>query len=116
MAGTQVADVALQHQLCYSAPVSSTSSFGGFGPGQSARAFFFRPGFFRNASTEGHRVDIVYFTITAVVLYVVADRVLDALERRAGHRFEQRSLIFFAILLGMALVTFAVIRQWSGGG
>lgn len=72
--------------------------------------------FFRNASTEGHRVDIVYFTITAVVLYVVADRVLDALERRAGHRFEQRSLIFFAILLGMALVTFAVIRQWSGGG
>src|SRR5690606_42039419 len=108
MAGTQVADVALQHQLCSSAPVSSPSSFGGFGPGQSARAFFFRPGFFRNASTEGHRVDIVYFTITAVVLYVVADRVLDSLVRRAGHLFELRSLFYLVRMTGMVPWTFAV--------
>ncbi|MCO5106973.1 MAG: hypothetical protein M9907_07800 [Burkholderiaceae bacterium] len=61
-------------------------------------------------------MDLVYFVITAAVLYLVADRLLDALERRAGRRFEQRSLVFFALLLGMALVTFALIRQLSGHG
>lgn len=61
-------------------------------------------------------MDIVYFTITAAVLYIAADRLLDAMERRAGRRFAQRSLIFFALLLGMAVVSFTVIRQLSGGG
>ena len=52
----------------------------------------------------------LYFTIAAIVLYVVADRLLDSLERRAGRRFEHRSLIFFGMLLGLSLVTFALIR------
>ncbi|RPH59957.1 MAG: hypothetical protein EHM83_15075 [Burkholderiales bacterium] len=60
-------------------------------------------------------MDIVYFTLTAIVLYVVADRLLDAMERRAGRRFGQRSLIFFALLLAMSLVSFAVIRNLLGG-
>ncbi|GMV03174.1 MAG: hypothetical protein KJZ98_15945 [Burkholderiaceae bacterium] len=60
-------------------------------------------------------MEIVYFTITAVVLYVAADRLLDAMERRAGRRFAQRSLIFFALLLGMALVSFALLRRVLGG-
>ena len=51
------------------------------------------------------------YTIVAIVLYVTADRILDALEHRAGRRFEHRSLIFFALLLAMAAATFAVIRQ-----
>jgi hypothetical protein len=56
----------------------------------------------------------VYFTLTAIVLYVVADRLLDLLERRAQRRFENRSLVFFGLLLGLSLVTFAVIRRWVG--
>jgi len=56
-------------------------------------------------------VEVVYFTITAALLYFAADRLLDAMERRAGRRFEQRSLIFFALLLGMAIVSFAVLRR-----
>ncbi|MCZ7560023.1 MAG: hypothetical protein M5U30_08255 [Burkholderiaceae bacterium] len=56
-------------------------------------------------------MEVVYFTITAALLYFAADRLLDAMERRAGRRFEQRSLIFFALLLGMAIVSFAVLRR-----
>ncbi len=56
-------------------------------------------------------MQILLFTALAVVLYVVADRVLDALELRAGRRFEHRSLIFFGILLGLAVVTFAIVRR-----
>jgi hypothetical protein len=56
-------------------------------------------------------VQILLFTALAVVLYLVADRVLDALELRAGRRFEHRSLIFFGILLGLAVVTFAIVQR-----
>jgi hypothetical protein len=56
----------------------------------------------------------VYFTLAAIVLYIAADRLLDLLERRAGHRFENRSLIFFGLLLGLSLVTFAMIRRFVG--
>jgi hypothetical protein len=53
----------------------------------------------------------VYYTITGVVLYLLADRILRSVEARAGRIFEHRTLIFFALLLLMALVTFAVIRR-----
>lgn len=56
----------------------------------------------------------VYFTLAAIVLYVAADRLLDGFERRAGRRFEHRSLLFFGILLLLSLVSFAVIRRFAG--
>lgn len=60
-------------------------------------------------------MEIVWLLLTAVALYVLADRILDAMERRAGRRFENRSLIFFGIILGLSLVTFAVIRNLFPG-
>jgi hypothetical protein len=60
-------------------------------------------------------MDAVYFTLAAIVLYLVSDRLLDAMERRAGRRFEYRSLIFFGILLTLSLVTFAAIRAAGPG-
>jgi hypothetical protein len=59
-------------------------------------------------------VTTIYFTLVAIGLYLVADRILDALERRAGRRFEQRSLLFFVLLLVLSLVTFAVLRRIFG--
>ena len=60
-------------------------------------------------------MDLVVFTITAIALYLLSDRILLILEERAGRRFEQRSLVFFAILLGLALVSFALIRRFLAG-
>lgn len=57
-------------------------------------------------------MEIVWFTLVAVVLYLAADRILDALELRAGRRFEYRSLWFFGLLLALALVTFAAVRMF----
>ena len=59
-------------------------------------------------------MELITFTVVAVVLYVVADRVVDALETRAGRRFEHRTLYFFGILLVLALATFALIDAWGG--
>lgn len=61
-------------------------------------------------------MEIVYLTVAAIALYVVSDRILDAMERRAGRRFEQRSMIFFGLMLVLSLITFAVIRAVFGSG
>ena len=54
-------------------------------------------------------MEIVYFTVVAVGLYFVADAVLDRIERARGARFEQRGLIFFAIILLLSLATFQLM-------
>ncbi len=61
-------------------------------------------------------MDIVWLALVGIALYVLADRILDAMERRAGRRFEQRSIIFFGLILGMALVVFALIRNFVETG
>lgn len=60
-------------------------------------------------------MQMVWFTLVGATLYLVADRLLDAAERYAGRRFEHRSLIFFALLLGMALGSFALVRHYTTG-
>ena len=56
-------------------------------------------------------MSIIYFTVVAILLYLAADWLLDKIEQRAGRRFEYRSVIFFFILLTLALATFSVIQQ-----
>ena len=51
----------------------------------------------------------VYFTIIAVVLYFVADNILQRIEISRGARLPYRTLIFFAILLPLALLSFKLI-------
>lgn len=58
-------------------------------------------------------METLLFTAVAVVLYLVSDRVLNALELRAARRFEHRSLIFFGILLVLAVVSFAALRRFA---
>lgn len=59
-------------------------------------------------------MQIVYFTLAAICLYVVADWIVQRIEIAAGRRLEYRSLIFFAILLAMALTSFGLIRHFAG--
>ena len=58
---------------------------------------------------------MLLFTALAVVLYLVSDRALNALEVRAGRRFEYRSLIFFVILLTLAIVVFSAVQRFAPG-
>jgi len=61
-------------------------------------------------------MEIILFTVVAAVLYPAADRLLLLLESRAGRRFEHRSLVFFAFLLALAVVTFGAIQRFAGPG
>ncbi len=59
-------------------------------------------------------METVYFTLAAIALYFVSDRILERIEIARGARLERRSLVFFGILLGLALIGFATIRQLYG--
>lgn len=59
-------------------------------------------------------MDAIYFTVAAILLYFAADAILEWIERLRGGRFENRQLVFFAIILPLALATFALIRVLSG--
>ncbi len=56
---------------------------------------------------------MLYFTLAAIVLYVGADWILNRIEAAVGRRLEYRSIIFFVILLIMALSSFSLIRHLS---
>jgi hypothetical protein len=58
-------------------------------------------------------MDIVYFTVIAVGLYLGADWLLDRIERARGARFENRQVVFFAIILPLALASFWLIRLFQ---
>ena len=61
-------------------------------------------------------MEMIYFTLAGLVLYFVSDRILNLIELRRGERFEQRSLIFFGIILVLSLVAFNLINHLTAGG
>ena len=54
-------------------------------------------------------MEIVYFTLVGIGLYFASDWILDRIETVRGSRFENRSIIFFVIILVLALVSFQLI-------
>jgi len=59
-------------------------------------------------------VEIVYFTLVAILLYLLADWILRRIEAYLGRVLKQRTVVFFVILLILALVSFAAIRDYVG--
>jgi hypothetical protein len=56
-------------------------------------------------------VEIIYFTLVAIGLYFASDWILDRIESARGRPFENRSVIFFAIILVLALVSFEILGR-----
>lgn len=56
----------------------------------------------------------VYFTLVAAILYLASAWIVERIEIAAGRRFEYRSLLFFGILLTLALISFSLIRTYTG--
>ena len=54
------------------------------------------------------------YTVTAVVLYLLADWMLNQIEIAVGNRLKYRSVVFFVIIMVMALVSFNLLDQMFG--
>ena len=59
-------------------------------------------------------MSIVYFTLAAAGLYLLSDWILERVEVTAGRRLQHRSLVFFSILLTLAITSFALISYLTG--
>ena len=60
--------------------------------------------------------DLVLFTLNAIVVYLLSDWILKAIERKRGAALKQRQVAFFVIFLALALSSFALLRNLLAGG
>jgi len=61
----------------------------------------------------GTILEVIYYTLVAAGLYFMSDRILDRIEIMRGERFQNRgvrSMVFFAIILILAFMTFGLIN------
>ena len=56
-------------------------------------------------------MEFVYYTLAGLILYFVSDWILCKVEELRGEPFEQRTLIFFVIILTLALTSFKAIEM-----
>jgi hypothetical protein len=55
-------------------------------------------------------MEFVYYTFAGLLLYVLSDWILVRMETVHGDRFEHRSLVFFVIILLLAVSSFKLIE------
>ena len=55
-------------------------------------------------------IEILLFTLVAIVIYLVSDWIVRMIEARRGEALKQRQVIFFAVFLVLALVSFRALR------
>jgi hypothetical protein len=60
-------------------------------------------------------MEILVFTLNAIVVYVLSDQIVRYIERRRGGVLKQRQVVFFAIFLVLALLSFRALRGLFGG-
>ena len=56
----------------------------------------------------------LYYTVTAVLLYLLSDWILNKIEQRIGKRLEYRSVVFFVIIMVLAVSSFEMIDRLVG--
>ncbi len=54
--------------------------------------------------------EIILFTLNAIVIYLVADRVIRFMEAKRGETLKYRQIVFFVIFLSLALITFQLLQ------
>ena len=59
-------------------------------------------------------MEMIYYTIAAVVLYLVSDYILNTIEIKMGKRLPNRSFFFLIIITILAMVSFSFVRAISG--
>ncbi|MCW8962863.1 MAG: hypothetical protein OQL16_03625 [Gammaproteobacteria bacterium] len=56
-------------------------------------------------------MEMVLYTIAALLLYAVSDYILNTIEIKLQKRLPNRSLVFFVIIATLSVSTFAVIQM-----
>jgi hypothetical protein len=60
-------------------------------------------------------LEILIFTLNAILVYLVSDWLVRLIERRRGVPVKQRQVLFFVIFLVLALVSFQLLNILIAG-
>jgi len=60
-------------------------------------------------------MEMVLFVVVAIALYFISDQVVNLIEKRRGERFQNRTLLFFAIIFTLTMITFNAIEYYKQG-
>ncbi len=60
-------------------------------------------------------MEIAVFTLNAIVIYFVSDWIVKMIETRRGKALKQRQIVFFAVILILALISFRLLRTLLTG-
>jgi surface polysaccharide O-acyltransferase-like enzyme len=55
-------------------------------------------------------MEILLFTLNAIVIYLLADWVVRTMETRRGEALKHRQAVFFGVFLVLVLLSFKVLR------
>ena len=58
-------------------------------------------------------MEVVLFTLVAIVLYVISDSIIKFIEKQKGDLLKHRSIIFFVIITVLAVASFNLIRIYG---
>jgi len=56
-------------------------------------------------------MELIYFTLVGIILYIVSDKIVLTIERKRGERLPNRSVVFFFIIIILAVISFSVIQS-----
>jgi len=54
-------------------------------------------------------MEVVVFTLNAIVIYLLADWIVRAIETKKGEVLKNRQVVFFVIFFALALISFNVL-------
>lgn len=54
--------------------------------------------------------EMLMYSVAGIALYFASDWILQKMEQQAGQAFDNRNLVFFVIILFLALVSFTLLR------
>lgn len=58
--------------------------------------------------------EMVVYLLAGLALYLFSDWLLNQIELRRGKRLENRSVVFFGIILVLAVITFNLLGHYLG--
>ena len=58
-------------------------------------------------------MEIVFFTLNGIVIYLLSDWILNMIERYRDKPFANRSVVFFVIFLPLILISFQAINKFQ---
>jgi len=54
-------------------------------------------------------MEIVLFTLNAILIYLLADWIIRTIEKKKGEVLKNRQIVFFVVFLALALISFNLL-------